>query len=120
LKWIYDNPTYKDRDDCSVRAFAKLLDKPYVDVKADLIELKRLNRETRYYYMSNIERYIKRYQLTRLTLDRVLTIGEFLEQHPEGRYLFRVKGHLATGIDGVLYDSWDSSNQRIYRLWAKI
>jgi len=50
----------------------------------------------------------------------VLTIGEFLEQHPEGRYLFRVKGHLATGIDGVLYDSWDSSNQRIYRLWAKI
>jgi len=120
MEWRYDNPTYKDRNDCSVRSFAKLLDKPYVDVKADLIELKRLNKETRYYYMSNIERYIKRHQLTRLTLDRVLTIGEFLEQHPKGRYLFRVKGHLATGIDGVLYDSWDSSNQRIYRLWAKI
>lgn len=119
MKWIYDNPTYKDRDDCSVRAFAKLLDKPYIDVKADLIQLKRLNRIARYYYWENIEKYIKRHKLVEITLDKELTIKDFLEQFPDGKFLFYTDQHLSTGIDGVLYDNWDSSNEIIKGIWVK-
>ena len=119
MKWVYDNPTYKDRDDCSIRSFAKLLDKPYTDVKRDLLQLKWLNRIPRYYYMDNIEIYIKQHRLKLIKLTEVMNIEQFLTEHPVGHYLFRVKGHLATGIDGVLYDSWDSSKERIYRVWMR-
>jgi hypothetical protein len=123
LRWVYDNPTYKDRDDCSVRAFAKLLDKPYVDVKNELMQLKRLNRIPRYYDWGNIAKYIKRHKLKSLRLDRELTIKDFLEQFPVGKFLFYINmgnsGHLATGIDGVLYDSWDSSGEFTIDIWQK-
>lgn len=118
MQWIYDNPTYKDRDDCSIRAFAKLLDKPYVDVKEDLLKLKRLNKETRYYTMRNIERYIKMNNLKEIKVKKVLTIWTLLTKNPKGKYLIYIDGHLTTGIDGKLYDSWDSSKQRIVRLWT--
>jgi hypothetical protein len=120
VKWVYDNPTYKDRDDCSIRSFAKLLDKPYIDVKRELLELKWLNRIPRYYYWENINKYIERYKLKQVKLKEYTNIEEFLTDNPVGHYLFSVKGHLATGIDGVLYDSWDSRHQRIYKVWQRV
>ena len=48
-----------------------------------------------------------------------MNIEQFLTEYPVGHYLISVKGHLATGIDGVLYDSWDSSKERIYQVWQR-
>jgi len=114
MKWTYDNPTYIDRDDCSIRAFAKLLDKPYVDVKNDLMQLKWLNRISRYYYMKNINKYIKQHKLIQIkpTGKKVSDITT------HGRYLILVDGHLLTVINGILYDSWDSQNEIIQKIWT--
>jgi hypothetical protein len=115
MEWRYDNPTYIDRDDCAIRSLAKLLDKPYVDVKADLLQLKWLNRIPRYYYVEIIEKYIKRHKLREIKVKGV-KVSDYTSM---GHYLILVDGHLLTVIDGVLYDNWDSRNELVQRVWVK-
>jgi hypothetical protein len=115
MEWRYDNPTYIDRDDCAIRSLAKLLDKPYVDVKADLLQLKWLNRIPRYYYMENIYKYIKIHKLREIKVKGV-KVSDYTSM---GHYLILVDGHLLTVIDGVLYDNWDSRNELVQRVWVK-
>ena len=37
------------------------------------------------------------------------TASDFASEHPKGVYVLGFGGHVATIRDGVLYDSWDSS-----------
>lgn len=39
------------------------------------------------------------------------TVKNFCHDHPDGVYVLGFGGHVATVIDGDLYDSWDSSNE---------
>ena len=40
-----------------------------------------------------------------------ITAREFGERYPRGCYVLAFNRHVAPIIDGVLYDSWDSSNE---------
>jgi hypothetical protein len=93
-----------------------LLDKPYVDVKKDLMQLKRLNRLARYYYVENIEKYIKRHKLKEIKVKGKLKVSDYTSM---GHYLIMVDKHLLTVINGVLYDNWDSRSQVVERVWVK-
>jgi hypothetical protein len=115
MEWRYDNPTYIDRDDCAIRSLAKLLDKPYVDVKKDLMQLKLLNRIPKYYYLENIFKYIKIHKLREIKVKGV-KVSDYTSM---GHYLILVDGHLLTVIDNVLYDNWDSRNELVQRVWVK-
>ena len=44
---------------------------------------------------------------------------EFCQDHPEGVYVLGFGGHTATVVDGVLYDSWDSSNEIPIYYWYR-
>lgn len=47
------------------------------------------------------------------------TCQDFCLDHPHGVYVLKSNDHVATVVDGVLYDSWDSSmNVPIY-YWYK-
>ena len=37
------------------------------------------------------------------------TAEDFANDHPDGIYVLGFGGHTATIVDGILYDSWDSS-----------
>ena len=39
------------------------------------------------------------------------TAADFCREHPRGVYVLAFGGHVATVRDGVLLDSWDSSNE---------
>ena len=45
------------------------------------------------------------------------TAEDFLKDHPKGVYVLGLGGHVATAIDGVLYDSWDSSHEIPQFFW---
>lgn len=38
------------------------------------------------------------------------TAADFCVEHPVGTYVLGFGGHVATVVDGDLYDTWDSSN----------
>ena len=39
------------------------------------------------------------------------TTADFCRDHPHGVFVLAFGGHVATVVDGNLYDSWDSSNE---------
>ena len=47
------------------------------------------------------------------------TAQEFAYDHPRGVYVLGFGGHVATAIDGDIYDSWDSRNEIPMYYWSK-
>lgn len=47
------------------------------------------------------------------------TAEDFAADHPSGVFVLGFGGHVATVIDGDLYDSWDSSNEVPVYFWYK-
>lgn len=45
--------------------------------------------------------------------------ADFAIDHPKGIYVLGFGNHVATVIDGDLYDSWDSTNEIPQYFWAK-
>lgn len=47
------------------------------------------------------------------------TAEQFCEDNPDGIFVLGFGGHVATVIDGVIYDSWDSSHDIPVYYWYK-
>lgn len=47
------------------------------------------------------------------------TAEEFAESHPHGVYVLGFGGHVATIVDGILYDSWDSRQETPIFYWYR-
>lgn len=46
-----------------------------------------------------------------------MTVGEFIDRHPYGTYLITMRGHITVLKDGINYDTFDSSNRKIWCAW---
>ena len=46
-------------------------------------------------------------------------VEDFITDNPKGIFVIGMSGHVATVIDGVLYDSWDSSREIPQFFWYK-
>ena len=53
------------------------------------------------------------------TCPECYTAGDFAEEHQKGTYVLGFGGHVATIVDGDLYDSWDSSEEIPQYVWYK-
>lgn len=47
------------------------------------------------------------------------TVAEFARDNPKGIYVLKSDGHVATVIDGVLYDSWNSGSKIPIYYWTE-
>ena len=47
------------------------------------------------------------------------TVEDFAADHPRGVFVLGFGGHVATVIDGDLYDSWDSSHEVPVYYWYR-
>ena len=47
------------------------------------------------------------------------TFDDFARDHPKGIYVLGTGTHVATVIDGVIYDAWNSSNEIPQYYWHK-
>ena len=47
------------------------------------------------------------------------TARDFCDEHPYGTYVLGFGGHVATVVDGDLYDSWDSSMEIPQFYWYR-
>lgn len=45
------------------------------------------------------------------------TVGEFLEEFDKGTYLITMQGHITVAINGILYDTFDCQNRRMWCAW---
>lgn len=47
------------------------------------------------------------------------SVTDFCRDNPEGTYVLGFGGHVATVVDGDLYDSWDSSSEIPQFVWYR-
>ena len=52
------------------------------------------------------------------TCPECFTVEDFCKEHSEGTFVVKSQDHVATVVDGILYDSWDSSRNVPIYYWT--
>lgn len=122
--WVkfQNNPCGRNVGDCSVRAVSKALDidweKAYlliVTAGFNMCDMPSSNAvwgavlRMNGFYRENIPN----------TCPDCYTAADFCADHPKGIYVLGFGTHVATAVDGNIYDSWDSSNEIPQYYWHK-
>lgn len=123
-RWIQYNPNPAGRmvGDCAVRAVAKALDVDW-ETAYDMIALNG-------YYMGDMPSsdsvwgsVLRQHGFYRAAIpDRCpdcYTASDFCRDNPEGVFVLGFGGHVATVVNGMIYDSWDSSQEIPQYFWYR-
>ena len=49
--------------------------------------------------------------------DERVKVKDFCNKRKEGIYLATMRGHITCIIDGIIYDTWDCSNEKTWSIW---
>lgn len=117
------NPVRSDPvGDCAVRAIAKALDVTWENAYTKL--------STNGFLMGDIMNsdavlaaVLRSAGFKRGAVDNecpdCYTVADFAEDNKDGTYVVKSDGHVATIIDGNLFDTFDSSNRTLLWFWEK-
>lgn len=116
------NPLSVTVGDCSVRALCKALDKPWEEVYTEIV--------LQGFMMCDMPSsnavwgaVLRKYGYSREALPtdcpECYTAEEFAVDHPKGTYVLSFSGHVATVVDGNLYDAWNSSKEIPQYYWHR-
>lgn len=106
------NPISRRVGDCAVRAIAKALDltweQAYVLLITNGLTMGDMPSSDLVWGAT-----LRQHGFSRETIPNecpdCYTAGEFCRDHPSGTFVLAFGGHVATVIDGNIYDTWDSS-----------
>lgn len=104
----------KEKNNCTVRAFAIAYDIPYI--KAHEICKAAGRKDDRGFFMNKIMKYAwnKGYKYMMVGVGRKgITLRRFLEQNPIGIFLCTRRGHAFTIIHGEVHDTVTNSERQI-------
>ena len=116
------NPTGRNVEDCAVRALSKALNISWEDAYA-LIAAAGFAMGDMMHSNSVWGAVLRQNGFYRKSIENTCpdcyTAEDFLKDNPKGVYVLVFGRHVATGIDGNLYDSWDSSREIPQYVWYK-
>lgn len=116
------NPAGRRTGDCTVRAVAKALDMTWEEAYWALAINGALMGDMPS-GDSVVGSLLRQHGFRRSVVPTVCpecyTAAEFARDNPVGTYVLGFGGHVATIRDGVLYDSWDSSNEMPQYYWFR-
>ena len=124
MSYVFFNPNPKGRTvgDCSVRAVSKALDLSWSDAYLKIV--------TEGYGVCDMPSsdavwgaVLRRNGFSRQAIPNTCpdcyTAEQFSEDNPQGTFVLGFGGHVATVVDGIIYDAWDSSNEIPIYVWTK-
>lgn len=118
--WQYynANPLGRKVSDCAVRAISLATEQTWDDTYIMLSEYGRRQgitfSEVEFINDFLSERY-ERYCPPRKT--EMETVGDFVNLNLPGRWLITMRGHITCVIDGILYDTFDCSDNYIWCIY---
>lgn len=108
------NPVGRRVGDCSVRAISKALDidweTAYVLLSMNGFSMGDMPSSDSVWGATLRQRGYSRKSVPDLCPD-CYTAEDFCRDHPQGTFVLGFGGHVATVRDGMLFDSWDSSQE---------
>ena len=116
------NPIGRFTNDCTVRAIAKAL-----DIDWDSASVLLCNSAIK---MGDIESsnqvfaaVLRQNGFYRAVIDNecpdCYTAEDFCNEHFKGTYILSFGDHVCTVVDGIIFDTWDSSAERPISYWYK-
>ena len=122
-KYFNNNPANRVVGDCSVRAVSAALDVSW-DEAFDLLAHNAKEMCDMPSSDSVIGSVLRQNGFVRSIIPAscpdCYTIGDFSEDFSRGVYVLGTGQHVATVIDGVIYDSWDSSKEIPMFMWRRL
>ena len=115
--WKYYNANVLGHsvNDCVVRAISKAQGKTWDETYEELSDIAQLEGIL-LDDVNFVEEYLdKRYKRT---CHYSKTVGEFAKEHKRGTYLITMEGHITVIIDGIIYDTFDCSDRRMWCAWT--
>ncbi len=116
------NPTGRSVGDCAVRAIAKALDidweTAYVMIAVNGYAMGDMPSSDSVWGSVLRENGFYRQSIPNTCPD-CYTVEDFCKDNPYGIYVLALGGHVATVVDGDLYDSWDSSHEVPIYVWYR-
>lgn len=117
-----NNPAGRVVGDCSVRAVSLALNTTWERAFEMLAENAFLMGDmpsSDSVWGATLRQHGFRREAIKNTCPDCYTVRDFVKDFPRGVYVLGFGGHVATVIDGDLYDSWDSSNEVPVYFWYK-
>lgn len=115
------NPTGRRVEDCSVRAITKALEwdweKAYATICAYGFSMGDMPHSNSVWGAVLRENGFKRYAVPDTCPD-CYTAEDFANDHPVGTYVLGFGRHVATMVDGTIYDSWNSLDEIPQYYWT--
>lgn len=115
------NPVRTGAIDCAVRAVSKALDmsweKAYVLLAVNGFLMGNDPAADEIWGSVLRQHGFRRYMVPNTCPD-CYSVEEFCAEHPYGIYVVKSENHVATVIDGVLYDSWPSQDKTVIYYWT--
>lgn len=116
------NPVGRRVGDCSVRAISKALDidweTAYVLLSMNGFSMGDMPSSDSVWGATLRQRGYSRKSVPDLC-PGCYTAEDFCRDHPQGTFVLGFGGHVATVHDGMLFDSWDSSQEVPQFYWTK-
>ena len=113
-KFLNVNQNNNFVNDCVIRAIAVAENRSWGDTYDDLSRIAKKNGIL-LDDVNFVEHYLdKRYKRA---CHYSKTVGEFAKEHRKGTYLITMQGHITAIIDGIIYDTFDCSNRRMWCAW---
>lgn len=117
-----NNPQGLSVGDCVVRAISKILDTTWDNVYIELV--------TQGLMMSDMPSansvwgsYLKNKGFKRSAVSNVCpdcyTVRNFVEEHPNGKFILSTGTHTVAAINGTYFDNWDSGDEMPIYYWYK-
>ena len=114
--WKYYNANVLGNsvNDCVVRAISiaenKSWDETYEEL-SDIAQMEGILLDD----VDFVENYLdKRYKRA---CHYSKTVGEFVEEHKRGTYLITMQGHITVVVEGIVYDTFDCTDRRMWCAW---
>lgn len=124
MAWIKYNPNPAGRNvgDCSVRAISVALDVDWEEAyeliaRAGFVMADMPSSDSVWSAVLRSHGFYR--EAVPNTCPECYTAADFAVDHPKGIYVLGFGGHVATIVDGILYDSWDSSKEIPQFYWHK-
>ena len=123
-EWRLYNPSPVGRQvgDCAVRAVAKAIGSDWAKAYAELT-LMGFTMGDMPSSNSVINAVLKQYgfrkEIIPNTCPDCYTLLDFAKDHPKGTFVVGTGNHVACIEDGILWDSWDSSNEIAIFFWEE-
>ena len=122
--WISWNPNPCGRNvgDCAIRAVAKALDVDWETAYAMIVSTgySMCDMPSSDSVWGAVLRQNGFYRETiPNTCPDCYTAEDFVRDHPQGIYVLGFGGHVATAVDGILYDSGDSAKEIPVYVWHR-